>query len=456
MPGRASTILVLLSVWAAGCRVSHQSLLGEAPALAGDGVRRGVVRVEYADGVSSIHIPRPVEPVGVSDVEFRSAMLTAALHWPMSLKLGRRAPGGRLRLALAGVDATAQPALLQGYARYCEHRSEPGDCHALLDNGRALDEDDLRHIALRVALSQALQLAFQTVRAIEVETISATLLTAISGYVAMWLLPEPISKVVAIAFTAAMIAYVGTDMFWAIRAGFEELKASLETAKTFDDVTAAGERLGQRLGPSTAKLILLVGSFAMGGALSKLPMMKLPGGPGAVANANTQGLVLSHLQSITIVPGSITLAIGASSAGGLLMMGTTPVVGGGGSEPSSGGDRREGSTAANQAAEKAAGLTFTRPQLQHAYKHAGDFGVTGNMSGSTLDAFRAAIEKHVLAPNTRAILGEYRGLKGVTHFLDPKTGLNVIRDASGSFLSGWKLSAQQLHHLLTTGKLGGG
>lgn len=110
----------------------------------------------------------------------------------------------------------------------------------------------------------------------------------------------------------------------------------------------------------------------------------------------------------------------------------------------------------NKVLQKAAGMVFTRPQLQHAFKHASDFGVSGNMNNVTLDAFKAAIEKHVVAPGTRPIAGEYRGMKGVTHFVDPKTGLNVIRDSELNFLSGWKLSAQQLNHVLTSGKLGGG
>ena len=112
--------------------------------------------------------------------------------------------------------------------------------------------------------------------------------------------------------------------------------------------------------------------------------------------------------------------------------------------------------AAKETALKQAGLKLSRPQLQHAFKHAADFGITGNMNNATLEAFKAAIEKHVVAPGTRAIVGEYRGMQGVTHLVDPATGLNVIRDASGSFLSGWKLSAQQLKYVLTTGKLGGG
>lgn len=50
-----------------------------------------------------------------------------------------------------------------------------------------------------------------------------------------------------------------------------------------------------------------------------------------------------------------------------------------------------------------------------------------------------------------AVQGTYRG-SSVTHHVDPSTGLNVIRDSSGNFLSGWKLSPQQLQHVLSTGK----
>lgn len=100
-------------------------------------------------------------------------------------------------------------------------------------------------------------------------------------------------------------------------------------------------------------------------------------------------------------------------------------------------------------------LSFTRSQLQHAFKHSRDFGVTGNANSKTLSEFSSVIQSHVNAVGTRAIRGTYRG-NSVTHYVDPLTGLNVIRDSSGNFLSGWRLSSQQLQHVLTTGKLGGG
>jgi len=54
-----------------------------------------------------------------------------------------------------------------------------------------------------------------------------------------------------------------------------------------------------------------------------------------------------------------------------------------------------------------------------------------------------------------SIQGAYRG-KDVMHSVDPGTGLNVMKDSSGSFLSGWKMSDQQLRHVLDNGSLGGG
>jgi len=48
--------------------------------------------------------------------------------------------------------------------------------------------------------------------------------------------------------------------------------------------------------------------------------------------------------------------------------------------------------------------------------------------------------------------GTYRG-NPVTHYLDPSTGLNVIVDPAGVFVSGWKLGPAQLQNALTHGGL---
>ncbi len=94
-------------------------------------------------------------------------------------------------------------------------------------------------------------------------------------------------------------------------------------------------------------------------------------------------------------------------------------------------------------------------QLQKKYKHAGDFGLPKNYNPANGARFGDAIRSHVRDPATQIIRGTYRG-KDVTHFYNPNTGVNVVRDAAGRFESAWKLTPKQVEHLIRTGKLGGG
>ena len=100
-------------------------------------------------------------------------------------------------------------------------------------------------------------------------------------------------------------------------------------------------------------------------------------------------------------------------------------------------------------------LFFTAKQLQKKFKHATDFGVTGNYNLANANLFQQAIKLHVGNPATKMIKGIYRG-KTVTHFYNPSTGLNVVRDTKDYFMTGWKLNHSQIWHLINTGKLGGG
>ncbi len=58
---------------------------------------------------------------------------------------------------------------------------------------------------------------------------------------------------------------------------------------------------------------------------------------------------------------------------------------------------------------KRQGIGFTRSQLQHAFKHAKDFGISGNANNKTLAEFSSAIDLHVTGAGTQAIQGTYRG-----------------------------------------------
>lgn len=98
-------------------------------------------------------------------------------------------------------------------------------------------------------------------------------------------------------------------------------------------------------------------------------------------------------------------------------------------------------------------VNFAQRNLQHAFKHAEHFGITGNWSNVTGQAFRQALQAHIRNPNTLVIRGTMNKVP-VTHFFNPQTGINVMRSMNGNLLSGWRLTGHQVKKLLTTRGLG--
>jgi RHS repeat-associated protein len=93
-------------------------------------------------------------------------------------------------------------------------------------------------------------------------------------------------------------------------------------------------------------------------------------------------------------------------------------------------------------------MNFPSQQLQKKFKHAEDFGVKGNYNSKTAQEFQKSIENHISDPGTTVINGTFRG-----HYYNAQTGLNVMKDKAGNFLSGFKLNAQQAMNVTTRGSL---
>ena len=97
-------------------------------------------------------------------------------------------------------------------------------------------------------------------------------------------------------------------------------------------------------------------------------------------------------------------------------------------------------------------ITFNPVQLQKKFKHASDFGISGNYNAANALKFQQAIESHIASPGAKIIQGTYRG-NPVTHIYNPTTGINVMVEKTGEFISGWKLNAAQATNVLTRGSL---
>ncbi|MBK7704668.1 MAG: hypothetical protein IPJ30_02530 [Acidobacteria bacterium] len=76
----------------------------------------------------------------------------------------------------------------------------------------------------------------------------------------------------------------------------------------------------------------------------------------------------------------------------------------------------------------------------------------GNYNANTAQQFQQAVQNHVANAGNQVIKGTYRGQQVIHHY-NPQTGLNVITDRAGNFVSGWKLNPAQAQNVTTGGSL---
>lgn len=78
---------------------------------------------------------------------------------------------------------------------------------------------------------------------------------------------------------------------------------------------------------------------------------------------------------------------------------------------------------------------------------------TGSWNSHNGKAFQKAILDHIQNQVTQVIHGTYRGSISGTHHYNPESGLWVFVDHQGNFITGWKLSPEQLEYLQLTGNI---
>ncbi|WP_075260575.1 colicin D domain-containing protein [endosymbiont of Acanthamoeba sp. UWC8] len=61
--------------------------------------------------------------------------------------------------------------------------------------------------------------------------------------------------------------------------------------------------------------------------------------------------------------------------------------------------------------------------------------------------------EHIKQDDIIVIAGTHRGTERVIHYCNEKTGVNVMKDLEGNFVSGWKLGEAQIKSLKNTGNV---
>ncbi|HYO55371.1 hypothetical protein [Archangium sp.] len=232
-------------------------------------------------GAVFARLPTNFAPVQVKQAEFTSVMTSLVLDMPLRVSSAAPVqPGARLAPGSGGSGGEVwRSSLAQSYGGFCQQRGTPGDCLTLYDDGPHLQADDKRKIALALAVGPALEGVAAEVRAMLNPTqLLATISFSITAYMALLVAPDPvITKSVAAAFTVLLWGYLGSELFDVIRA-YAQLYEEAPRASTFAELRKVGERFGRVIGPNSVRILVMVGTAAVGETaelMSRAP--KLPG-----------------------------------------------------------------------------------------------------------------------------------------------------------------------------------
>ncbi|MBO8157597.1 MAG: hypothetical protein H0Z32_14295 [Bacillaceae bacterium] len=87
-------------------------------------------------------------------------------------------------------------------------------------------------------------------------------------------------------------------------------------------------------------------------------------------------------------------------------------------------------------------INYTNKQLQKKFKHAGDFGVSGNFNKNNATKFRNALDNHI--QNAEHVYSSKIGGVGEVYVYIRDKNLAVFVDKGDNFVSGWRLTQEQL------------
>jgi hypothetical protein len=200
------------------------------------------VRLETGQGAPIVYTPPAAEPrpVRVSQEEFVSALTDLVLHMPLSLSPPRKE--GRVRLASwdgEGERDTAQRRM----ERQCAPSEPPDGCLILPRNAPPPE----RLERLRLALSFSMDTVWEGAAVplgeyLDPLAFKIMVCTAMSTYLLVLMMPEPVTKGLAAVLTLYLVAYLGLGPVWALaRAGWKLLEESTR-ATTPEELKEAGHR----------------------------------------------------------------------------------------------------------------------------------------------------------------------------------------------------------------------
>ncbi|RKH06769.1 AHH domain-containing protein [Corallococcus carmarthensis] len=256
-----------------------------------------VVHLDTGNGQRIAHAPVEAAPVQVSedaftsaltrlildlrmDVAFREAEAADARGWVRSRRLLASSEG------LADSGSGSSPESL--YARLCP---EADDCLSLVGGtGLTFSRKDRTLMALSFALDSVWEgVAAEAGKMLNPAALKALVTSAALSLLLTLTLPEPVTKAIAVALTAALVAWLGIVPVWEMGRGFVRLWDEAGTATSTIELQDIGHRFGKVLGTNGTRVLVLLVTAALGGKNAMAAQgPKLPGFPQAALRAEAE------------------------------------------------------------------------------------------------------------------------------------------------------------------------
>jgi len=323
---------------AAAHRVPILSLLALALTAVGCAPGRHTVRLRAADGQVRTTTPRPRPPIEVPKGEIHQAVRALARKvMPATdpLELARQkfevpVRGGvyvfnprtqqiRPLDEAAAAREDLPPELVaqaRGYLGWCRDIHKHGDCLQILRNGGVLDAHGRYAVAMAIAQGETIEATKESLKGmVNPDAVMAMLVSGMTMYMMLWVLPEPVSKGIAAVVTAALVIYLGVDTLYTLAWGWRDLVNAADKATSFEELQKAGTDFGKVMGADTARIIFMLATAAMGSEAAGMAKIgpTLPGAAQASRLAVAEGGIgleaLGAVESVTIAESGLTIGL---------------------------------------------------------------------------------------------------------------------------------------------------
>ncbi|RKH32798.1 hypothetical protein D7Y13_07510 [Corallococcus praedator] len=273
-----------------------------------------VVNLDTGQGKPIVYTPVETAPVKIDEEAFKDAVTRLILDMKLEVALPEAAQEGRSLLASTGgiVEGARGRPVAGSDERICQRQGDPGRCLGLLPGGFALGPMERRMMALSFALDTVWEGVEEALEDLLNPAALRVMVTSMIGSALVMLVaPEPITKAIALALTASLIAYLGTGPVWNLGQGFLQLMDESQAARDLSALKSAGHRFGRVLGDNGARVLVLVAMTALGGKQAMAAQgPRLPGFAQASLRARMEG----GFQLSSVLAGEVH-SLSLSSAG---------------------------------------------------------------------------------------------------------------------------------------------